>query len=142
MNKSILGIIVIVVLSGCNKTQPITNPELDYQTEIFGTWVFKRAPFEFTFLENEIVEMNEISPDGIILDHELMQYQITEESIYIYCSELSEANCRDDLTLFYHPIENFNKLVLTRAIAEYSNGKPTRDLVIDDFELEKVFSLN
>ncbi len=142
MNKSILGILVIVVLSGCNNTQPITNPELDYQTEIIGTWALKGEPFEFTFLENEIVEMNEISPDGILLDHELMQYQITEESIHINCSELSEANCRDDLTLFYHPVENFNKLVLTRAIAEYSNGKPAQDIVIDNFELEKLFSKN
>jgi len=42
------------------------------------------------------------------------------------------------MTLFYHPAENFSKLVLTRAISEYSNGKPTQDLVIDDFELEKL----
>ena len=139
MRKSAIGIMfVVLTLTACNKTHSITNPELDYKTEIFGTWTFKGVPFEFTFLENENVKMNEISPEGIILDHEIMKYQITEESINIYCSELSESNCRTDMTFFYHPVENFSKLVLARVVAEYSNGKPTQDLVIDGFELEKV----
>jgi len=93
MRKTITGIIfVILTLAACNKTQPITTPELDYKTEIIGTWALKGGPFEFTFLENEIVEMNEISSEGTILDHEIMNYNITDEAIHIYCSEFSESN--------------------------------------------------
>ena len=39
MRKSAIGIMfVVLTLTACNKTHSITNPELDYKTEIFGTW--------------------------------------------------------------------------------------------------------
>ena len=138
MRKTITGIIfVILTLAACNKTQPITTPELDYKTEIIGTWALKGGPFEFTFLENEIVEMNELSPDGTILDRETSQYQFTAESIHIYCSELSESNCRDDLTIYYIPLDNFSTLSLPRIVAHYSDGREDIDLSLENIKLNR-----
>jgi len=138
MKSHIIAIITLLILFGCtHKEETILNPTLRNNSDILGRWVLDDGQFVFTFIENGIVEMNEISSEGTILDHEIMDYNITDEAIHIYCSELSESNCRDDLTIYYIPLDNFSTLSLPRIVAHYSDGREDIDLSLENIKLNR-----